>query len=260
MLSSDVHLVWVFVVLFGLAFGSFCNVLIYRLPRGQSIISPRSCCPQCKNAIAWFDNIPLLSFIILRGRCRKCSYKIPLRYFAVELSSGALAGFVVWKYGLTLKAIWLYAFLSILLIITFIDWYHRVIPDALSVGGILLGWIGSLRYLDVTLVDSILGSVVGAGTLLVVAVIYKAVRKIDGLGGGDLKLMAMIGAFMGWQMVFPVLFLASLFGSIYGLYLIRGGGDGKTAVAFGSFLAPAAFLVLCSGNSMWQVYLRLYIR
>lgn len=246
-------------VVFGAVFGSFYNVLIYRLPRGMSIVRPRSACTQCGKGIAWYDNIPVVSYLILRGACRHCRTRISRTYVMVELLSGALAFFSVWRYGASLEALWIYAFLSILLIITFIDWYHQIIPDPLSLGGVVLGWVGARFVLDITLLDSLIGSVVGAGLLLIVALLYKAIRKIDGLGGGDVKLMAMIGAFLGWQMVFPVLFLASFCGSLYGLYLIRGGGGGRTAVAFGSFLAPAAFVMLCFGPTLWDYYLRFYL-
>jgi leader peptidase (prepilin peptidase)/N-methyltransferase len=121
----------------------------------------------------------------------------------------------------------------------------------------VLGWIGSFTALDVSPADSLLGSAVGAGVLLAIALGYKAVRKIDGMGYGDVKLMAMIGAFLGWRMVFPVLFLASFLGSLYGLYLIKRGGTGRSEVAFGSFLAPAAAVVLFFGPQLWRAYLRM---
>jgi leader peptidase (prepilin peptidase)/N-methyltransferase len=152
-----------------------------------------------------------------------------------------------------------FVFFSSLVVITFVDWSHRVIPDALSLGGMVFGWIGAAVCLDITLIDSLLGAVVGGGLLLVVALGYRAVRKIDGLGGGDIKLMAMIGAFLGWRMVFPVLILASLAGAIYGIYLMRRGATAQTAVAFGSFLAPSAAVVYVFGARLWDVYFRFII-
>ncbi|MBI4720833.1 MAG: prepilin peptidase [Chitinivibrionia bacterium] len=244
--------------LLGSILGSFYNVLIYRLPRGRSIVRPRSSCPHCSSAIAWYDNVPVASYLLLRGRCRRCGERIAPSYVAVEIISAACAAYCVRRYGVSPEALWIYAFCSLLLVITFIDWYHRIIPDVLSLGGAVLGWAGSLRFLDITITQSLAGSAVGAGALLAVAFLYKAVRKVDGLGFGDVKLMAMIGAFMGWRSVFPILFLASLFGSVYGLYLIRKGGDGRTAVAFGSFLAPSAFLVLAFGPALWNYYLHYY--
>jgi leader peptidase (prepilin peptidase)/N-methyltransferase len=254
----DVPFGTVVAAILGLVLGSFYNVLIYRLPRGKSIIRPRSACPQCEATIAWYDNVPVASYLILRGRCRRCGARISPSYLVVEIVSGACAAFCVWRYGVSGQALWIYAFCSLLLVITFIDWYHQIIPDVLSLGGTVLGWIGSLRFLDIGFTQSLVGSAVGAGALLIVAFLYKLIRKVDGLGFGDVKLMAMIGAFLGWQLVFPVLFLASFFGSLYGLYLIRSGGSGRTAVAFGSFLSPAAFLVLCFGSALWRYYLHFY--
>jgi len=159
-------------------------------------------------------------------------------------------------YGTTLTALWVFAFLAIMIAITFIDWEHQIIPDPLSIGGTILGWIGAVVCLDITLVQSLVGSLVGAGLILGIALAYKAARKVEGMGGGDVKLMAMIGAFLGWQMVFAVLFLAAFAGSVYGVILLRrSNADGKTAVAFGSFLAPAAILMYFAGERVMALYL-----
>ena len=159
-------------------------------------------------------------------------------------------------YGLGLEALWMFVFVMALLAITFIDWTHRIIPDELSIGGTVFGWVGAVVCLDITLVESLLGSAVGFGTLFSIALAYRVVRKVDGMGGGDIKLMAMIGAFLGWKMVFLVLFVASLFGAIYGIYLMRRGGGRTTAVAFGSFLAPSATVVLIAGTTVLRFYLQ----
>lgn len=242
--------------LLGAILGSFLNVVIFRLPRGRSVAAGRSHCPQCDRTIAWYDNIPVLSWLLLRGRCRGCEWRIPLRYPLVELLTAAAAGVSVWVYGPSLQAAWIVAFLSLLIAITFIDWEHQIIPDPLSLGGTILGWIGAWVCLDIGVLDSVIGSLVGAGVILGIALLYKAARKVDGMGGGDVKLMAMIGAFLGWQMVFAVLFIAAGAGSVYGIWLMkRAGGDGKTAVAFGSFLAPAACLMLFAGEHLVNMYL-----
>jgi len=241
----------------GLLFGSFLNVLIHRLPQEKSVVGGRSKCPSCDTTIRWFDNLPVLSYLILAGRCRNCRKRISIVYPMVELISATIAAFCVFKYGVSLKAVWIYGFLASLLVITIIDWRHRIIPDELSIGGTVFGWIGAFVCLDITLIESFIGSMVGGGLLLGIALLYKVVRKIDGMGGGDVKLMAMIGAFLGWKMVFPVLFFASLFGSIYGIYLITRGGNNKTAVAFGSFLAPSATVVLLVGARLWGSYFAL---
>jgi leader peptidase (prepilin peptidase)/N-methyltransferase len=241
----------------GAILGSFLNVVIYRLPLGQSIVRPGSRCPQCKARVRWFDNVPILSWLLLRGRCRRCGWRIPFKYPLVELLSALAAAGIVWRYGFTLQAAWIYAFVAIMLAITFIDWEHQIIPDPLSLGGVVLGWVGAAICLDVGLVQSLVGSFAGAGVILLIAGLYRGIRKIHGMGGGDVKLMAMIGAFLGWKMVLPVLFIAALFGSLYGAYIMRSGGHGKTAVAFGSFLAPAACLMMFAGERLLQLYLQL---
>ena len=242
-------------VVFGLVIGSFLNVLIYRLPRGSSVVTGRSKCPACGHTIFWHDNIPVLSYVILRGRCRYCRAAIPVRYPMVELLTGAAAGALAWFLGVTVEALWAFVFFSILLVITLIDWSHRIIPDSLSLGGTVIGWIGAVVRPDITLVDSLLGAVLGGGLLFAVAMGYRALRKIEGMGGGDIKLMAMIGAFLGWKMVFPVLILASLAGAVYGIYLMRRGASARTAVPFGSFLAPSAAFVYVFGAPLWGGYL-----
>jgi leader peptidase (prepilin peptidase)/N-methyltransferase len=241
---------------FGLLFGSFLNVVIHRMPRNQSMVRGRSMCPSCNKTIAWYDNIPLFSWIVLGGKCRSCKWKIPFRYPLVELLTALSAAAALWVYGTTLTALWVFAFLAIMIAITFIDWEHQIIPDPLSIGGTILGWIGAVVCLDITLVQSLVGSLVGAGLILGIALAYKAARKVEGMGGGDVKLMAMIGAFLGWQMVFAVLFLAAFAGSVYGVILLRrSNADGKTAVAFGSFLAPAAILMYFAGERVMALYL-----
>ncbi|UCG52390.1 MAG: prepilin peptidase [Candidatus Latescibacterota bacterium] len=243
----------------GLVVGSFLNVAIFRLPRGESVVKGRSKCPNCRVTIAWYDNIPVLSYIILRGRCRHCGSRISPRYAVVEVISAAMALLAVSQYGISLQALWTYLFLAILLVITFVDWSHRIIPDVLSLGGIVLGWVGSLICLDIRLIDSLIGTAVGGGLLLSIALAYRLVRRVEGMGGGDIKLMAMIGAFLGWQMVFPVLLIASFFGAVYGIYLMGRGGKGQTAVAFGSFLAPSATVVLVFGSELWRHYANFFL-
>jgi leader peptidase (prepilin peptidase)/N-methyltransferase len=241
--------------LVGLAVGSFLNVVVHRLPRGIPFVSGRSMCPSCGGAIAWRDNVPIVSFLLLRARCRRCRARISWRYPLVELVTGVVALLVVWYLGATLPAFWMFVFYAVLLVITLIDWSHRIIPDALSIGGMVFGWLGAIVCLDLTLVDSLLGSLAGGGSLFLVAAAYQAVRKVEGMGGGDIKLMGMIGAFVGWRMVLPVLVIASAGGALYGLYLMRRGASARTQVAFGSFLAPAAVVVNAFGAELWRAYL-----
>jgi len=241
----------------GAILGSFLNVVIYRLPRGESIVAPRSRCPECGHTLSWLENVPIVSYIVLSGRCRACRQPIPARYLLIELLSAAAAVAIVWRYGASLRSLWLYFFVAIMIAIAFIDWEHQIIPDALSLGGVVLGWVGAVVCLKIDFVQSVVGSLIGAATVLVIAVAYRAVRRADGMGGGDVKLMAMIGAFLGWQMVFPVLFAAALGGSVYGVYLLRSGGTGRTPVAFGSFLAPASCLMAFVGEPIVHWYLHL---
>lgn len=242
--------------LFGAIIGSFLNVVIHRVPRAQSIVGGRSRCPKCGATISWYDNVPLVSWLVLRGRCRRCRGSISFRYPLVELLAALAAAGAVGTSGLSLTAGWAFAFFAIMIAITWIDWEHQIIPDPLSLGGTVLGWVGAWVCLDITVAASLVGSLVGAGLILSIAALYKLARKVDGMGGGDVKLMAMIGAFLGWQMVFAVLFLAAFAGSLYGVYLMkRARGNAQTAVAFGSFLAPAACLMYVAGERLMGLYL-----
>lgn len=245
---------WVILIILGLSIGSFLNVVIYRLPLGQSLVRPRSSCPGCKKPIAPYDNIPVLSFLLLGGRCRHCKTPISLRYPAVEVA-GALCLVI----GLLASTSWQggvvrVVFLLAMLVVTLIDLDHRIIPDEISLPGIVLG-ILACPLIGVTRVEGLIGAVAGAGALLAVACGYKAIRKIDGMGMGDVKLAAMMGAFLGWKGVLLTLILGSLLGSLLGitLMLIRR-ADGRTALPYGTFLAPAAGLVLLIGPSLWHWY------
>lgn len=243
--------------IFGLLFGSFLNVLIYRLPRGKDVVRGRSRCPHCGRPISWHDNVPLVSWIALGGRCRNCRGGIPVKYPVVEALGGAVAGLCVWHLGISVETVWAFMFLSILLVVTFIDWSHRIIPDVLSLGGLVLGIAGAFVRPGIGPLESLIGAAAGGGILFGVAWAYRALRKAEGMGGGDVKLMAMIGAFLGWRLVFPVLILASFCGAAYGLYLMLRGANARTAVPFGSFLAPAAAFAYVYGARLWDAYVRL---
>lgn len=240
--------------LFGLAAGSFLNVVIYRLPLKQSIVRPRSFCPSCTKRIPWYENVPVLSYLALGGRCSGCGVRIPVIYPFVEGLGGVLAVLSVQRFGLSVDAAFAYAFLMALLSITLIDWKHRIIPDEISLSFILIGIGWSFFSPHVSPVDSALGALVGGGGLYLVGAGYKFLRHTDGMGGGDVKLMAMIGAFLGVKLVLPVIVMASFFGSLYGLTLLKGGKGGRTAVAFGSFLAPSAALCLFFGPHLLAWY------
>jgi leader peptidase (prepilin peptidase)/N-methyltransferase len=242
------------IVLIGLVAGSFLNVVIYRLPREKSVVRPRSACPSCRSPIRWYENIPVLSYILLRGRCHSCGERISPRYPVVELFGGALAALAFYRYGASVHSLIAYVFLMALLAITLIDWEHRIIPDEISISFILIGIVWSFFRAGPGPWESALGALVGGGFLYAVGFVYKLLRRTEGMGGGDVKLMAMIGAFLGIKLILPVIVIASFGGSIYGLFLMHGRGGSKTSVAFGSFLAPAAALCLFYGAAILTWY------
>ncbi len=240
---------------FGLAVGSFMNVVVHRVPRGLSIARPRSFCPRCRRPITWRENVPIVSYLALRARCKGCGAPISARYPLVEAAGGALAVLAALRFGFTLDAAFAYAFLMALVAVTLIDWEFRIIPDRISIPFVAVGLAWSLASPRIGLASSALGALAGGGGIFVVGELYRLIRKVEGMGGGDVKLMAMIGAFLGVRLVLPVVLIASLAGSIYGATLLARGSGGKTAVAFGSFLAPAAAICLFAGERLVSWYL-----
>lgn len=242
--------------IFGLVIGSFLNVCIHRLPSSQSIVHPRSRCPQCGHLIRVYDNIPVLSYLILRGRCRDCGARISLRYPVVELLSGAFAAMAVARFGLGWQALLMYALIAAFLVITFIDLDHRIIPDVITLPGIPIGLAASFGPGMISPLESLVGILAGGGSLFLVAWGYQLVTKREGMGGGDIKLLAMIGAFIGWKGVLLTIFIASLTGTLAGMALIfRRRGDMKLAVPFGPFLAVGAIAYLFMGPELMSWYL-----
>ncbi|MCX5754220.1 MAG: prepilin peptidase [Candidatus Krumholzibacteria bacterium] len=242
--------------LFGLLVGSFLNVVIYRVPRGLSIVGPRSFCPRCRKKISWYENIPVASYVALRGRCRGCGERIAVRYPLVESAGAALALAAVYRYGFGVDAAFAFAILMALAAITLIDWDFRIIPDGLSLPFIVVGLGWSLVNPGLTLASSALGALAGGGSLFAIGALYKLARKTEGMGGGDVKLMAMIGAFLGIKLIAPVILIASFAGTLYAIVLLGSGKGAKTAVAFGSFLAPAAAFCLFFGDRLLAWYFR----
>jgi leader peptidase (prepilin peptidase)/N-methyltransferase len=238
----------------GLVVGSFLNVVIHRLPRGKSIVRPRSSCTSCGTPIRWYENIPVMSYVVLWGRCSACGARISPRYPVIELIGGILAVLVFSRYGLSVHTLFGYSFVMALLAVTVIDWEHRIIPDEISISFILVGVSWSFFNPIVSPWESALGALIGGGGLYAVGLIYRLLRKVEGMGGGDIKLMAMIGAFLGLKLVLPVIVIASFAGSVYGVFILRRGGGGRAAVAFGSFLAPAAALCLFYGTPILAWY------
>jgi leader peptidase (prepilin peptidase)/N-methyltransferase len=267
------------IFLLGLIIGSFLNVVIYRVPRGRSIIFPGSCCPQCGNSISPCDNIPVASYIILRGRCRNCSARISPMYPSVELLVGFLYLLLLIKDGPTLVLIADLIFASFIVPLVFIDLEHQLLPNAITYPGLAVMLalriivpnpviVGSMRKAfelnewpdwAVSLAGAIFGAVVGGGSLWVVRELYLRIRRIEGMGLGDVKMMLMVGAFLGWELTLLTIFIASLLGSIIGLVLIKvRGGNLKLAIPFGVFLGPAAIIALFVGGKLIAWYTALY--
>ncbi|MCU0558915.1 MAG: prepilin peptidase [Desulfobacterales bacterium] len=247
---------WVAFV-FGLIVGSFLNVCIHRLPLSQSVVHPRSACPGCSRPIRAYDNIPVVSYLALRGRCRDCGMRIPWRYPLVELLSGAFAALAVVKFGLSGQAAVVYLLVAALLVVTFIDIDHRIIPDVISLPGIPIGLAASFGLSGVSPLQSLIGILAGGGSLFLVAWGYQLATGREGMGGGDIKLLAMIGAFFGWPGVLFTVFTASLTGTLAGLAVIlRQRGDMKLAVPFGPFLAIGAIGYAFIGPETLAWYLK----
>ena len=238
----------------GAAIGSFLNVLIHRLPEEQSIVFPASRCPRCGRAIRFYDNIPVLSYILLRGRCRDCGEKIALRYPLVEAITAAFSLLLFWKYGVTFQWLVSFAFVCALIVITFIDLDHQIIPDVISLPGIPIFFLAAVFVMKLRFLDAFLGFLIGGGVLYGIAFVYELLTKREGMGGGDIKLLAMIGAFLGWQSLLFVLLFSSLLGAVLGIaVMLAKGQDMKYAVPFGPFLSAAAAAYIFIGDAVMRL-------
>lgn len=239
----------IIVFIFGAIVGSFLNVCIYRLPRNKSIIKPSSFCPNCEKPIKYFDNIPILSYIILKGRCRNCGSKISIKYPIVETITALLYLMVYRVTGLNMEFAVLLFFVSILIIISFIDLEFQIIPDLLSLGGLAAGLVLSFFRHNFGFLDALIGVLLGGGVLFIIAYGYQLLRKIEGMGGGDIKLIGMIGAFCGIKGAVFSLIAGSFLGTIVGVpvMLIKGKGA-KYAIPFGPFLSLAAIIYIFYGK------------
>lgn len=251
------HQMAIFAFAFGAVMGSFANVLIHRLPMGLSIISPGSQCPSCSARIRWFDNIPIVSYFILGGRCRACKTIISPRYPLVEALSGLLFAAVVFRFGIQPATAAMALFAWALLVITFIDLDHRIIPDVISLPGTILGLAFSFVPGFPRPVDSVVGVAAGAGFLFLVLYAYEKIMGEEGMGLGDVKLLAMIGAFLGWQALPVTILVSSMTGSLVGVgyALIKGESVRKFPVPFGPFLALGAIVHLFFGVELIRWYL-----
>ena len=244
-----------FCALFGLCVGSFLNVVIGRLPAGRSIVHPGSSCPRCGNSIAWHDNLPLLSFLLLRARCRSCREPISWRYPVVELLCAVLFAMAYVRFGPSLQLASSLVLLSILVAITGIDFDHQIIPDLLSLPGVAVGLLLSLAPGAIGWRPSALGVLVGAGVFLVIIAASSLALGQAGMGGGDVKLGAMLGAFLGWKLALLSILVSVLVGGLLAGALLATGRKGrKDPIPFGPFLALGGAISLFWGDAILAWY------
>ncbi len=276
-MEMDHVLTYFFAFLFGAVMGSFLNVCIFRIPLGKSLIAPFSHCPQCKSPIRAYDNIPIFSFFVLGGRCRSCRAPISIRYPLVETMMAVFSVLLMLKFGLSPSFLISFILVASLVVVSFIDLDHRIIPDTISLPGIIVGLLASfvkpsgqndflVRFvfrvvkgsINMATLDSLLGVFIGGGLLYAVAVLFYWVTRKEGMGGGDIKLLAMIGAFLGWSSTVFTIMVSSLIGSIVGVTLMLAkGADSKYAIPFGPFLSMGAVIYLFFGRELISLYLNL---
>jgi len=245
----------IFAFFLGSILGSFLNVCIYRLPKRESILSPPSHCPHCGESVRYYDNIPIVSYLLLGGKCRHCKGYISFRYPVVEGLSALLSLALFMKYGLTVQSLLFLLFSDALIIITFIDLDYQIIPDSISIPGIFFGIGASFFIPMLSWLESLSGILIGGGILLLVAMGYKLLTGREGMGGGDVKLLAMIGAWLGWKAIPFVLFSSSLVG------VLIGGGSGlinrrglRSKIPFGPFLSLSAIFYIFFGPELISWY------
>ena len=244
----------------GLLFGSFANVVILRLPAGQSVVKPRSRCPQCQKPIAWYDNIPVVSWLILRGRCRACGKRISARYPVVEALTALTFAAIHQRYGTSWLTLEYLIFAWSLIVCSFIDLDHMILPDVFTLSGIVIGLIGAALNPDREFWPAFGGVLLGGGFLYLIAWLYLLWRKEEGMGGGDIKLLAWIGAVLGWSAIPFVVLASSVIGSIVGLSLaFRSKAGLKSEIPFGPYLAGAALLHLLGAHVLAEWYLGLFL-
>jgi leader peptidase (prepilin peptidase)/N-methyltransferase len=262
--------------LFGLIVGSFLNVCIYRWPRDLSVVKPRSHCPECEKTIAWYDNVPVLSYLLLRGKCRHCSARISWRYPAVEIVTGLLFAYLVWRFGPTLNAVRYCVLCAMLITLAFADAETRILPDEFTLGGLVVGLIFApfvpvpdamfhavagisnwhLNWRQVSVGEAAFGVILPAGSLWLGGWLFEKLRHKEGLGFGDVKMMAMVGAFLGLRGTLLTLIVGSLLGSVIGIIYIKATKQdmGSYELPFGTFLAAAAVGVALIGGPVIDWY------
>ena len=251
----------IFATILGALIGSFLNVVILRLPTdGESIVFPPSHCPHCQAMIRWFDNIPLVSFLLLGGRCRRCQQPISWQYPMVELLMAILSLALCRTFGLGSSYLVYFVFCAALLAIIFIDFQHQIIPDVISLPGIIIGFAASFLLPQLSWQDSLIGLLLGGGLFYAIAGGYYLLTRRAGMGGGDIKLLAMIGAFLGWQALPFVIFSSALLGSVIGIgAMIKQKKGGKSVIPYGPFLAVASYAYLFFSREIWWLAERYYL-
>ena len=249
-----------FFFIFGAVFGSFANVLILRIPLEKSIVKPGSQCQSCHRDIKWFDNIPILSWIFLSGKCRGCDARFSVRYPFIELLMGVLFSLVFLRAGYSVLLLSYLCFTFALVVVSFIDIDHMILPDRFTLSGILIGVAFSFFVDEISLYDSILGVLLGGGVLWLVAYLYYVVRKEEGMGGGDIKLLAWIGAVLGWQSLAMVLLISCVIGALFGAIMLSKTKAGlKTVIPFGPYLAFAAIVNMLWGAELSKMYINFFM-
>lgn len=251
---------------FGLCIGSFLNVCIFRMPRDLSIVAPRSFCPGCRTPIAWYDNLPVLSYLVLRGKCRRCGMPISARYPLIELLTAVLFVSVWNRFMFDPLTLVFCVMIGGLIVATFVDFEHMIIPDRTSIGGVIAGLAFSAIFpslhasesASVSVIQSLIGIASGSGILWLVAVMGKWVFKKDAMGMGDVKLLGGIGAFLGFPGVVYTILVSSIFGTVIGMAMIAvGGHQWRSRLPYGPYLAAAATSWVLGGDQLWNWYIQM---
>lgn len=258
MLNSEIEIFVLIAFIFGAVFGSFANVVIYRLPLSQTLWG-RSRCMKCGGTVKWYLNIPIFSYFFLKGKCRECKKPYSIRYPLVEFLMATLFALVVYSYGLSWISLEYLVLVFGLVTASFIDLDHMILPDEFTLGGLVIGLIGAAINPEREFIQALLGAIFGGGILWLVAYLYFVFTGREGLGGGDIKLLAWLGALLGWQAIPFIIMSSSVTGSIVGLIISRKSNDGlKTMIPFGPFIALGALLYLLGLKSVGIWYVQLF--
>lgn len=253
-------LIFFLIGLFGLLIGSFLNVVIHRVPLRESIIFPNSHCPHCSHLLRFWENIPVLSWIALRGKCSQCHHSISIRYPLIEILTGLLSAFVSCRWGLHWSLIPALILTWVLLALTFIDFETQLLPDKITKPFMVIGLLFNTSafwftgFALTTPVDALIGWMVGYGCLWLLDRLYLKIKGVHGVGGGDLKMLGLIGAWLGWQSMLMTLLIAAIAGGIVGLSFLLNGENKKTAIPFGPYLALGAWAMLMYPNFIFHAY------